>query len=435
MNQKVNLSMPFKRGPDRRNSQQDTGKPPLKRLKERRTAGPNWLNLFQGIEDSVINQALDDMDVLVFPENQIILKPGDKNECIYLLLSGKLAAYFDNQFNPETAVEIKPGECIGEFSAIDGKPVSATVIVVQESRILKLTPESFWSKLMPIPGVAKNLLVSLTERIRRSNEALLEKYRKQLELQYLKQELDVARQLQAGMLPQSPLFADRTEIEIDGVMEPASEIGGDLFDAFFVDEHHLFFCVGDVSGHGIPAALFMARTISLMRTFAMTTTQPNHLLERINHQLCKGNDADMFVTLFCGFFNVHSGQLIYSNAGHNPPVLASSNGVSKLLLPKGAMIGVIPDINYTNLEIHLKPGDLLLCYTDGVTEAQTGEGEEFSEQRLLELVAANTYLSIDELLLLLRQTLREFTDNLDLTDDCTLLAMRWPTGNKPYLLS
>src|SRR5262249_32446721 len=270
-------------------------------------------------------------------------------------------------------------ECVGELSAIDGKPASALVRAESDARVLTLPPGLFWSRLMPMPAVARNLLASLAERMRRSTDTMLEAQRKRLALEYLQQELEVAHRLQAGMLPlRRPLFPERTDVEVAGIMEPASRVGGDLFDAFFVDEGRLFLCVGDVSGHGVPAALFMARAIGLMRIAAMGTTQPDRLLERINDELCIGNETCMFATLFCGFFEVASGRLAYSNGGHCAPMLVRRDGASRLPLPKGTATGVMPGLRYSAREIVLGRGEMLVCFTDGATEAQNAAAEEFS---------------------------------------------------------
>ena len=135
------------------------------------------------------------------------------------------------------------------------------------------------------------------------------------------------------------------------MMDPASDVGGDFFDAFFADERHLFFCVGDVSGHGIPAALFMARAIGLIRIAAMGTRHPEQLLERINEQLCARNAANIFVTLFCAFLDVVSGRLVYANGGHCPPFLAHDGRASSLPMPKGALVGVMPGLRYAANEV------------------------------------------------------------------------------------
>ncbi|MGD0959298.1 MAG: SpoIIE family protein phosphatase, partial [Methylomonas sp.] len=369
--------------------------------------------------------SIGDCEVLILPAGAALLKPGDKNDCIYLLLSGQLAAHLDSSLNPENALPILPGECIGEFSAVDGKPVSALVLAFQDSRVLQLPPDSIWSRLMPIPGVARNLLIALIERIRRSNQVTAEAIRKQVALEYIKHELEIARQLQASMLPlHQPMCPDRNDLEIAGLMEPASEIGGDLFDAFFVDENVLFITIGDVSGHGIPAALFMAKTVALTHIAAMGTYRPDHVLERINNQLCEGNHTNMFVTLFCGFLNVKNGHFVYSNAGHCAPLILKNGVVSVLNLPKGALAGVIPNNRYQTREIYLAGDETILCFTDGIPEAHSPDGQEFSESRLFETVLRYADQALDGLLKSILKEVVGFTGNNALGDDCTMLALR-----------
>lgn len=243
----------------------------------------------------------------------------------------------------------------------------------------------------------------------------------------LRQELDVARQIQTGLLPlRRPLFPDRLDLEIAGIMEPASAIGGDLFDAFFVDERTLFFCIGDVSGHGVAAAMFMARTFSLMRLAAFETRQPDQILGRINEQLVVGNDANMFVTLICGFFEVDSGRVTYSNGGHIAPVLYRQGVAGPLPLPKGTAIGIMEGVAYHPHEIVLDPGDLMVCFTDGVTEAASSNFEEYSEPRLMKFVEDHGHLPVEALLDVIRTDVAAFTGSRELDDDCTMLAVRRP---------
>jgi sigma-B regulation protein RsbU (phosphoserine phosphatase) len=211
-------------------------------------------------------------------------------------------------------------------------------------------------------------------------------------------------------------------------MEPAAEVGGDFFDAFFVDETHLFLCVGDVSGHGIPAALFMARAIGLIRMAAIAAKRPDRLLQRLNDELCVGNDANIFVTVFCGFLDVVTGRLVYGNAGHCAPLLAAAGRASWLPIPRGALIGVFPGLQYTASEATLDEGTALICYTDGMTEAESSGGEEFSEQRLLAVGAANSSRSVEGLLDAVRSALATFVGDEPLADDCTLLAVRRLAG-------
>ena len=382
-------------------------------------------SLFRDADQSQVIAAIGDAEVLVLQPGDILLTPGSQNDTVYLLLSGGLTAHLDSGSPIEAAITIQPGECVGELSAIDGRPVSALVKAALNSRILRLPANLFWDSLMVIPSVARNLLVVLADRMRRGSTAIIAAQRKQIELNYLLQELDVARQLQTGMLPmRSPMFPERSDVEVAGMMEAASAVGGDLFDAFFVDEQRMFCCIGDVSGHGIPAALFMARAVSLMRIAAISIADPATLLERINDQLCSGNDANMFVTLFCGFLEIDTGRLVYSNGGHLAPVLWRKGRSGELTLPRGTAIGVIPGISYLRDELILDEGEILLCFTDGVTEAHAPSGEEYSESRLMALVEDNALHPLDIVLSEVRKHVAEFSDNRELADDCTMLAIR-----------
>ncbi len=424
----------FARGPDRRTAARGSaaGRGPAPNQRhppdDRRSGDLGWLTLFRGTDLAAVERVIGHCDVIAVPAGTPLLKPGEANDTVYLLLAGRVAAYLDSAPDPGNAIFIRPGDCIGELSAIDGKPASALVLAQSDARVLALPRDLFWSRLMSIPAVGRNLLAALAERMRRSNEAMLEAQRRRLALEYLNQELEVARQLQAGMLPlRRPMFPERMDVEIAAMMEPASRVGGDLFDAFFVDEGRLFLCVGDVSGHGVPAALFMARAIGLMRIAAMGTTRPERLLERINDELCVGNDTSMFISIFCGFFEVASGRLTYSNGGHCPPVLMRRDGASHLPLPKGAVTGVTPGLRYAAREIVLERGEALLCFTDGATEAQNAAAEEFSEARLLAVVARHAGDSLETLIDAVRREVTRFTGREALEDDCTLLAIRRPS--------
>ncbi|HEX3097418.1 MAG TPA: SpoIIE family protein phosphatase, partial [Usitatibacter sp.] len=334
--------------------------------------------------------------------------------------------------NPETSIEIAPGECFGELSAIDGKPITALVLAVSDVRVLKLDRDTFWNRLMLMRGVGQNLMRTLSERMRRSNEKALAVQRERMELQHLRKELEVARQLQASMLPlQRPLFPGHPEIEACGFMEPTSRVGGDLFDAFFVDSRTLFICIGDVSGHGIAAALFMVRVIGLLRMLAVDAGGPDKILEALNDRLCIGNDANLFVTLFCGFLDVESGRFTYSNGGHCAPMVCGRAGAAMLPLPKGALLGAASGRRYSSLERILDPGEIFLCYTDGVTEAEDDAGIPFSEKACLETLRLGTATPLPALLDSLYECVVAHCGSRLLADDCTMLAVRRPTTLVP----
>lgn len=417
--------MPFRRSPERRSSEDSWDID--RRNNDRRTSSIGWLPLFRDVDENAINEALADCEVLLLPAGTPLLKPGEANHNVYILLSGEIAIHLDFNSSPGTAITISAGECIGEISAIDGKPVTALVLAHTDARILKLSREVFWDRLMALPCVSRNLMITLTERMRRANVQALKAQREQLELSHIRKELDVARQLQASMMPlQTPLFPERIDIEVCGFMEPAADVGGDFFDAFFVDENHLFFCIGDVSGHGIAAALFMARTIGLLHILAMNDMQPDKLLENLNDRLCVGNDTNIFVTMFCGLLDTRNGKLLYSNGGHCAPILSVGGETTQLAIPRGVLIGAFPDMKYSSMEYVLNPADILFCYTDGVTEAQNPTGEEFTEDRCLKIFSKDVSLPLSNLLDSVRREVAGFTGLELLDDDCTMLAIRRP---------
>lgn len=396
-----------------------------RRRAQRRSEGFEWIALFKDCEPRELDEALADCEVLLLPPGAPLLRAGEENRNVYILLSGHLVAQLGDESDTDTVIPIEPGECIGELSAIDGKPISALVHATSEARVLRLDRDLFWSRLMPLRGVASNLMSTLTERMRRANRIALATQRERLELHHLRKELDVARQLQASMLPlQRPLFPWREDIEVCGFMEPASKVGGDLFDVFFVDNRTLFLCIGDVSGHGIAAALFMVRVIGLMRTLAMDVAQPEKILEALNDRLCIGNDTNLFVTLFCGFLDVESGRLVYSNGGHCVPLVCSDRGARRLPVPKGMLAGAVSGRRYASMEYELAVGETLFCYSDGVTEAQDADGRQLSEKGCSDWLGQAHAGRLPELLDSLYERVVRHTGSLLLADDCTMLAVR-----------
>jgi sigma-B regulation protein RsbU (phosphoserine phosphatase) len=413
----------FRRGPDRRVVNRPVAEE--RRRDDRRDGAIEWIPLFRSAEQRDLTEALVDCEVLVLPAGTPLLRTGEANRSVFILLSGKLIAQLGEDASQDTAIEILPGECVGELSAIDGKPISALVLAVSDVRVLRLDRELFWGRLMQLRGVAENLMITLAERMRRSNEKALVMQRERLELGHLRKELELARQLQASMLPlQRPLFPGRADIEVCGFMEPASKVGGDLFDAFFVDNRTLFVCIGDVSGHGIAAAFFMVRVIGLLRMLATETMQPEKVLETLNDRLCVDNDANLFVTLFCGFLDVKNGNFVYSNGGHCAPMVVAGRDAALLPLPKGALVGAISGRRYSSLQRRLAPGETLFCYTDGVTEAEARDGVPFSEEGCLEQLRRGAKSELPALLDAMHEKVVSHAGSKALADDCTMLAVR-----------
>ena len=245
-------------------------------------------------------------------------------------------------------------------------------------------------------------------------------------------ELAVATQIQTSMLPCIfPAFPDRDEFDVYATMQAAKEVGGDFYDFFLIDRTHLGVVIADVSGKGVPAALFMVIAKTLIKNHAQAGMQPAEVFETVNNQLCENNEAGMFVTAFMGILEIGSGRFTYVNAGHNPPLL-SRGGEPYDWLPskRGFVLAGMEQMRYRQQEVLLAPGDSLFLYTDGVTEALNPREELYSEARLLELFRSGRLdgLSLEEQLALVREDIAAFADGAEQADDITMLILKLNEG-------
>ena len=241
-------------------------------------------------------------------------------------------------------------------------------------------------------------------------------------------ELNVATQIQADMLPRIfPPFPGRKEFDLYATMTPAKEVGGDFYDFFLVDEDHLAVVMADVSGKGVPAALFMVIAKTLIKNHAQAGMSPSQVFETVNNQLCENNEAGMFVTAFLGVLEISTGRFAYVNAGHNPP-LVSAGGQSFDWLPsrRGFVLAGMEDMRYRQQEITLQPGDCLFLYTDGVTEALDPENNLYSEERLKAFFNGPEMAgrSPEERLRLLHGDIAAFAAGAEQADDITMLLLQ-----------
>jgi len=242
------------------------------------------------------------------------------------------------------------------------------------------------------------------------------------------QELEHAAMIQRSMLPGGfPPFPGRRDFHLHAQMEPAREVGGDLFDFFLLDPHRLAFAVGDVSGKGVPAALFMAVCRTLLKATALHETDPGACLTFVNTALAEQNPAkSMFVTLFYGVLDTRSGGIRFANAGHNPPYLYSSGGpVQPLTAKSGPILGIFDGLHYETQAMTLAPAQGLLVYTDGVTEALDPQGQFFDERRLEEFLLANSAGTPRQLVAGLQDAVRQFAAGAPQADDVTVLALQF----------
>lgn len=240
----------------------------------------------------------------------------------------------------------------------------------------------------------------------------------------IESELNVAHNIQMSMLPKTfPPFPERNDIELYGVLKPAKAVGGDLYD-FFVRDEKLFFCIGDVSGKGVPASLVMAVTRTLFRNVAAHTANPSHIVQTMNEAISDSNDNNMFVTLFVGVLDLQTGHLSYCNAAHNPPYLQGMVLSVDCNLPVGAML----DWNFTEQETEMTPGSMLFLYTDGLTEAENIRHDQFGEQHVTDIVTTFTGTP-DELIETMTDAVHQFVGDTEQSDDLTMLAIRYTTNN------
>jgi len=258
------------------------------------------------------------------------------------------------------------------------------------------------------------------------------RYREQLTA--IQRELDTARAIQHSLLPGIfPPFPDRTDFEIHAQMTSARAVGGDFFDFFLIDDDDLGFMIGDVSGKGTPAALYMAMTHTHVKTVALRGMAPEECMAEVNRILRKDNASSMFATCFYGILNTRTGELRYSNAGHNPPYLIGSSGSITPLDPRGgAPLGLLPHKEYQGASAQLGLGDGLFLYTDGVPEANNSELEDFSNERLVEVLRAAAALPSREVIDTVNSRLLGFTAGAPQSDDITMLAVRL-AANRPGL--
>ena len=428
----------LRRGPDRRRNDAKVSFP-LRMAdggtirKDRRAGADRRKNAFisrqylcKRIPYESVERVLRNCDINILSPGEVLLEPGQDNHYLYLLKDGRLQVRLESA-DSDLGFPIEPGECVGEMSIIDGKPVSAFVVAEQPSEVVAIPNNVFWQDLAPVPGVARNLMQLLAERMRKRIDVTVRALEQQLRLEHLERELDVAKDIQASMLPrQVPLFPDHPRADVYAVMKPAREVGGDFFDAFPLDENRICIAVGDVSGKGVPAALFMVRTLTELRTVLHRGDSLARAIARLNVSLCQNNDRCMFVSLFVGILDTSNGCLRYANCGHNPPLVGSGDaGYEFLDLADGIIAGVEEHAVYAEQELTLAPGARLVLYTDGVTEAQRKDKQFFTEKRLQSLLSDMEPQDAFGTVQNVQRAVEAFTGDAPQFDDITLLVLRY----------
>jgi sigma-B regulation protein RsbU (phosphoserine phosphatase) len=287
------------------------------------------------------------------------------------------------------------------------------------------------------PAKNRDEVGRLTEAFRRMTESLKEHIRQLTETTAAKQriesELNIAREIQMSTLPKIfPPLPHIRELEMYAMIEPAREVGGDLYDFYLTDPERFCFVIGDVSGKGVPASLFMAIAKTLIKSTADHFRSPEEVLCHVNDVLSDGNEKSMFVTTFFAAISTKTGEVEYSNGGHNPPLLIRKGGAPEFMTDaKGIAVGALEGMTFSKATLRLAPGDRLFLYTDGVTEAMDPSGAMYGEERMVETVRAGSGKTPKAMILDLLDDVHAFSKG-EHSDDITMMALKYlgPDGKK-----
>lgn len=278
---------------------------------------------------------------------------------------------------------------------------------------------------VPTGDELEDLSDSFRYTVRELNEYIADLGRVTAEKERIGAELDVARRIQASMLPCIfPAFPERHEFDIYASMTPAKEVGGDFYDFFLVDDDHLAMVMADVSGKGVPAALFMMISKTLIKSAAQSGMSPRAVLEKVNNQLCENNDAEMFVTVWLGILEISTGKMRCANAGHEYPAVMRRGGSFELLKDKhGFVLAGMPDARYREYELELDVGDRLFVYTDGVPEATDAANTLYGTDRMLSALNRTEGMTCAQVLETVHRDVNQFVGDADQFDDITMLCI------------
>ena len=265
------------------------------------------------------------------------------------------------------------------------------------------------------------------DTIRRMEREQMEQENMIKEQERIVKELSTARQIQKSVLPHIfPPFPDRAEIDLFATMDPAKDVGGDFYDFYFIDEDHLCLVIADVSGKGIPAALFMMLSKRILEDLARQERTPSTILEKANDLLCDNNQAEMFVTVWLGILEISTGKLTAANAGHEFPAICKKGGSFELYKDThGFVVGGMEGVHYKGYDLQLNPGDKLFVYTDGVPEATDGSGEMFGTDRMITALRSCADNTPEEILQGVRSAVDSFVGDAEQFDDLTMMCLEY----------
>lgn len=377
------------------------------------------------------------------PAGTLLLHEGLPSDRLYIVLEGQVEVIKALGTEAERSLGRRgPGTFLGEMSLLN-KTHRSTASVRAETilQLLEMTRDDFDALLRRQPGLARNLLQMLSERLQESenvtlrdlqekNRQLAQAYEQLqaaqaqlIEKERLEAELKIARDIQRNILPKSKL--QLPGLDFGMLIEPMESVGGDFFDIIPLDDKRIGLVMGDVSDHGVPAAIFMALTYSLLRVEALRGQSPGEVLRAVNHQLLTMNASGMFVTILYGVLNRATRDFQYARAGHELPlILNARRDPLPLKFGTGQILGIFPAPLIDEQCLNLPPNSLLVMYTDGVTEARSPDGEMFGEERLQAVLYAGRNPTAQAACEAALAEVRAFSDYAAQHDDITLIALQ-----------
>jgi len=359
------------------------------------------------------NFPLESMTREIHRKGDVLFRAGDPAGKMYFIASGSLRL-------PEIDKVVPEGEVIGEMGLLSPFHIRTASAVCEEDCIVYSIDKEEVTRLFTLNSELAFKIVHLCvqrfiENLRAETEAK----------ERIQSELRIARDIQAAMLPRVfPPFPDRTEFEIFALMEPAKEVGGDFYDFFLIDHDHLGVAIGDVSGKGVPAALFMAICKTLLKTEALRGLSPGEILTRLNRTLIAENEMMMFVTVFFLSLDLRTGEIAYANGGHPPPFVSNgSGGFEPLSGPTGTFLGIVDVCRFETISRRLGPGETIFLYSDGVSEATNSALELFAEARIKKTLDQSEGRTAEAIVARMRDAVRAFAEGTAPSDDITIVAL------------
>jgi serine phosphatase RsbU (regulator of sigma subunit) len=359
-----------------------------------------------------------------FSAGEMVFEEGQPGAEMYVLLEGDLEISIQGR----EIDHLRKGSIVGEMALVDDRPRSATVTSVTDSKLLPIDRERFRILVRESPDFAIRVMTIMSQRLR---HLLVEEVKRQR----MEEELKIGRDIQLSLLPDHcPTFPGW---RFAAYYRSARQVGGDLYDFITSPEYpdHLHIVIADVTGKGVPAALYMALSRMAIRAEALHHWSPAKTLSRTNHLVMEDTQSPLFLTAFFSTLDTASGRVTFANCGHEQPLwLHAESGEIEPLEARGLLIGAFPDILPEEKEIEMAPGDYLIFFTDGATEARNEKGEFFGNEGLEETIAMKNWTGPDQLLEAIVEAVETFTGATPQSDDLTLVVVQREPNSEPNLL-